>query len=233
MPRPNRRLSRTAGTAKRNSLPENLPRPANIPQPKLPLAQYSPQNLEGTPRWNDKPAPHPSSWEPFGGASQSQVLHRSHSCRRRKLNETPVRLTCSFVAFFFSHRSWGSNSTSSWVATLNLNTFGNHLKLASRQTFPFSVLPGYVLCVARARSVELVAHWPSAKQNKKGKKWYKWKDKQRKHSLYLFTDLLKPRHGVWYQCERSRLPSKTGTLTYKGLTRNSESKLKLSQLESC
>ena len=50
MPRPNRRLSQTAGTAKRNSLPENLPRPANTPQPKLPLAQCSPNNLEGTPR---------------------------------------------------------------------------------------------------------------------------------------------------------------------------------------
>ena len=46
VPRPNRRLSQTAGIAKRNSLPENLPRPANIPQPKLPLAQCSPQNLE-------------------------------------------------------------------------------------------------------------------------------------------------------------------------------------------
>ena len=67
----------------RNSSLENFPRPANIPQPKLPLAQYSPQNLEGTPRCKVKPAPHPSSWEPFGGASQSQVLDRRLSCRHQ------------------------------------------------------------------------------------------------------------------------------------------------------
>ena len=38
---------------------------------------------------------------------------------------------------------------------------------------------------------------------------------------------------VWYRRERSRLPSKSGTLTSTGLTKNSESKFKHSQFESC
>ena len=142
VPRPNRRLSQTAGTAKRNSSPDNLPRPANIPRHKLPAAQYSSQNLEGTSRCKDKPAPHPSSWEPFGGVSQSQVLDRRLSCRRRTLNETQVRLTCSFVVFFvFCFCSVAGEVLRPEELPCTF-TNGHLQQQPSWQTFPFSVLPG-------------------------------------------------------------------------------------------
>ena len=105
VPRPNRRPAQTASTAKRDSSLETYLDPPTHFSPKYIKYLYpnSPQNLEGKPRRKDKPAA--TSPVQLGALRRSvmhnQVRERSLSSRRSALNETPVRLTCSF-GFFFS-----------------------------------------------------------------------------------------------------------------------------------
>ena len=138
VPRPNRRLSQTAGTAKRNSSPDNLPRPANIPQPKLPrpiftskprrhasLQRYtctSPAQLRAL-RWS---VTKQSSW-------QKPLLPTSNTQRNSSTSYLLVRcfvFFCSVAGEVLRPEELPCTSTN-----------GHLQQQPSWQTFPFSVLP--------------------------------------------------------------------------------------------
>ena len=162
------RRPRTAVTAKRNSLPENLPRPANIPQPKLPQAQYSPQNLEGTPRCKDKPASPVQQralrWSVTKLSSwQKPLLPTAKTQWNSSTTYLLVRIRCFIINFYFCIVAGKvlRHEELPWTSTR-----GHLQQQPSRQKFPFSVLPG----VAGACSVEVVAHWPSARITENWKK---------------------------------------------------------------
>ena len=136
VPRPNRKPAHTAAAANRDSVTQNLPIPANIPQPKSKSIQIhlktSKTHLVAK---INLPRPHPSSLEPFGGASYNQVRERSLSRRRRTLNETPVCLTCSFVFFFFCSVAGEAPRRGSFPERLHTKTFRYSLLDSSCSAF--------------------------------------------------------------------------------------------------
>ena len=238
VPRPNRRLpvSQTAGTAKRNYRSTGIPSKTYLD----PQTYLSPNYLS--------PNIHLKTLKAHLGAKINLHLTRPaespsverHKAKAKILTEgSPADVNTQ------------SNSGTSYLlvsltfVVCNVDYLGKYFVLSSNpERLPVDTLSNGLLdrrsllasCQVRARcsgrSLELEAHWPFARtKEKRLKRQSQWKDKQRKHSLYPtpnFSSLV-----VWYQCERSRLPSKTGTLTSKGLTKNSESKLKHSHFESC
>ena len=135
------------------------------------LAQYSPQNLEGTPRCKDILAPHPPNWEPFRwsvtkqSSWQKPLLPTSNT--QRNSNTSYLLVRCFF--FFFAAQLGKYFVLRSYPARLRMDTFSNSL-LDRRSLLAFCQVR--VRC--SERSLELVAHWPSVsvrtKEKKRGKK---------------------------------------------------------------
>ena len=224
VPRPNRRLSQTVGTARRKSSPENLPRPPNIPQPNIHLKISRPTSLQSytSPvqlralRWSVTKL---SSW-------QKPLLPTSNTQWNSSTSYQLVR--CFF--FVFAAKLGKYFVLSSYPERLHVDTFSNSL-LHRRSLL---ALPGrYVLGVAGARSVELVAHWPSARtKEKKGGKSDKRTNRESTHFTQFRTSQASSsginayaagflrRQARWLQRVSQRPQSRSSNIRISSLVRN-------------